>query len=204
MGLARHTEDLGYRRFWVAEHHNAKGVACTTPEIVIGQVAAATSRIRVGSGGIMLPNHVPLKVAETFRTLAAFFPDRIDLGVGRAAGTDPRTARVLRRLAPGEPLGASDDLERDLELLFGYLEENEPPRAAFATTVVAAPGGVPSPPVYVLGSSSVSAALAARRGLPFAFAHHFAPNDAIASVHAYKRAFTPSPAASRARARRRR
>src|SRR5262245_37631745 len=104
LDLARHTEGLGYRRYWVAEHHNAKSVACTSPEIVIGQVAAATSTMRVGSGGIMLPNHVPLKVAETFRTLSAFFPDRIDLGIGRAAGTDPRTARVLRRVSANEPL----------------------------------------------------------------------------------------------------
>lgn len=190
--LARHAEALGCRRFWVAEHHNAKGVACTAPEIVIGQVAAATTTLRVGSGGIMLPNHVPLKVAETFRTLCAFFPDRIDLGIGRAAGTDPRTARVLRRVKPGEEMSHPDDLPRDLEALFGYLDEDEPPRAAFTTSIVAAPGGVPAPPVFLLGSSDFSGALAARLGLPFAFAHHFAPADAIATMRAYRRDFQAS------------
>lgn len=190
--LARHVEALGYRRFWVAEHHNAKGVACTAPEVVMGQVAAATTSLRVGSGGIMLPNHVPLKVAETFRTLCAFFPDRIDLGIGRAAGTDPRTARVLRRVDPGREMNHPDDLPRDLEVLFGYLEEDEPPRAAFTTSIVAAPGGVAAPPVYLLGSSGFSGALAARLGLPFAFAHHFAPADAITTMRAYKRDFQPS------------
>lgn len=190
--LARHAEALGFSRYWVAEHHNAKGVACTAPEVVIGQVAAATSTIRVGSGGIMLPNHAPLKVAEVFRTLCAFFPGRIDLGIGRAAGTDPRTARVLRRVRPGEETSHPDDLPRDLDDLFGYLEEDEPPRAPFATSIVAAPGGVPAPPVYLLGSSDFSGALAARLGLPFAFAHHFAPGGAIATMRAYRRDFRPS------------
>jgi luciferase family oxidoreductase group 1 len=192
LDLAEHVESLGYRRYWVAEHHNAKGVACTAPEIVIGQVAAATSTMRVGSGGIMLPNHASLKVAETFRTLAAFYPDRIDLGVGRAAGTDPRTARVLRRLAPGDAINHPDELPRQLEQLFGYLEEDEPPREPFATSIVAAPGGVPAPPVYLLGSSDFSAALAAQLGLPFAFAHHFAPDGAVTAMRAYKRDFRPS------------
>ncbi len=145
--LARHVEALGFTRYWVAEHHNAKSLACTSPEIVIGQVAAATSSIRVGSGGIMLPNHVPLKVAETFRTLAAFFPGRIDLGVGRAAGTDPRTARVLRRLKAGEAIPASDDLGADVETLASYLDENDPPRGPFATSIVAAPGGLRARPL---------------------------------------------------------
>jgi len=132
-----------------------------------------------------------LKVAETFRTLAAFFPDRIDLGIGRAAGTDPRTARVLRRVPPGGEL-PPDDLPRDLDSLFGYLDEDDPPRPPFATSIVAAPGGVPAPPVYLLGSSEQGGALAARLGLPFAFAHHFAPAGAAAAMRAYRRDFQPS------------
>jgi luciferase family oxidoreductase group 1 len=148
----------------------------------------------------MLPNHVPLKVAETFRMLAAFFPGRIDLGIGRAAGTDPRTARLLRRLKAGEEIPSSDDLAADLGLLRAYLEENDPPRGPFATSTVAAPGGGYAPDLWLLGSSASSGALAARAGLPFAYAHHFAPAEAVDVVRAYKRDFRPSPRGSAPRA----
>src|SRR5262249_9530393 len=160
--LARHAEAIGVRRYWVAEHHNAKGIACSSPEIVIGQIAAATRTLRVGSGGVMLPNQAPLKVAEQFRVLSGFFPGRIDLGLGRAPGTDSRTARALRRVAEGAALLPPDDFPSDVAQLIAYLDEDDGPRGAFARTVVAIPAGVPAPEVLILGSSDFGGALAAQ------------------------------------------
>lgn len=173
------------QRYWLAEHHNAKGLACSAPEVTIAQVAAATKTLRVGSGGVMLPNHAPLRVAETFRTLEGFFPGRIDLGLGRAAGTDARTGRMLRRASP-------DDFPSELEELLALLDEHGGPRGAFATSVVAIPAIETSPKVFVLGSSDFGGAVAAKLGLGFAFAHHINPVDAVSVVRAYKRDFVPS------------
>jgi len=186
LDLARHVESLGYARYWLAEHHNAGGLASSAPEIVIGQVARATSRIRVGAGGMMLPNHAPLKVAELFRVLGAFFPGRIDLGLGRAPGTDARTARALRRGAPEVDFGKS------LDELAALLDEHGGPRGPFPSTTIAIPMGVAPPPIFVLGSSDGGVGVAAERGLPFAFAHHINPIDAIAVLRRYRDEFRPS------------
>jgi luciferase family oxidoreductase group 1 len=190
--LARHAESLGLRRYWVAEHHNAKNLACSTPEVTIAMIAAATSTLRVGSGGIMLPNHAPLRVAEVFRTLEGFFPGRIDLGLGRAAGTDPRTARLLRRAPEKGEIASSDAFPGELGSLLGFLDEHEPPRAPFASSVVAIPAVDTSPAVFVLGSGEAGGALAAKLGLGFAFAHQINPADAVLAMRAYKRDFVPS------------
>ncbi len=190
--LARHAESLGLARYWVAEHHNAKGIACSAPEITISQIAAATTTLRVGSGGVMLPNHAPLRVAETFRTLEAFFPGRIDLGLGRAAGTDPRTARLLRRAASTREMASPDDFPEELASLLAFFDECEPPRAAFATSVVAIPAVETAPRIFILGSSAFGGALAAKLGLGFAFAHQINPADAVSAMRAYKRDFVPS------------
>jgi luciferase family oxidoreductase group 1 len=189
--LARHCEGLGLTRYWLAEHHNAGGLACSTPEIMIGPVAAATRRIRVGAGGIMLPNHTPLKVAESFRVLQALFPGRIDLGLGRAAGTDPRTAHALRG---GKGARSSDDFPEMLSAVLGFLAERTEPRPPFSAEIAAVPIGVPSPDVWILGSSEAGGALAAERGLPFAYGHHLSPDDAVRALRAYRAAFTPSRA----------
>jgi luciferase family oxidoreductase group 1 len=189
--LARHAEGLGYRRYWLAEHHNAGSLASSAPEILIGQIAAATRTIRVGSGGIMLPNHTPLKVAETFRVLSALFPQRIDLGLGRAPGTDPRTAAALRR---SRAAVVADDFPEQLDELTRYLDDDGPPRTGFDGTIRAIPTNVPPPEVWMLGSSeSGGAMLAARRGLGFAFAHHINPQDAVRVLRVYRDAFVPSP-----------
>lgn len=188
LDLARHAESLGYVRYWLAEHHNAASLASSAPEIVIGQVARATKTIRVGAGGIMLPNHTPLKVAELFRVLCAFFPGRIDLGIGRAPGTDPRTARMLRRDAP------ETSFEATLDELAALLERETPPRHPYSGTTIAIPVGVAPPPIYMLGSSDGGVAYAATRGLPFAFAHHINPVDAVAMMRRYKEQFAPSAA----------
>ncbi|MEO6418812.1 MAG: LLM class flavin-dependent oxidoreductase [Polyangiaceae bacterium] len=190
--LARHAESLGLRRYWVAEHHNAKNLACSAPEVTIAMIALATSTLRVGSGGIMLPNHAPLRVAEVFRTLEGFFPGRIDLGLGRAAGTDPRTARLLRRAATKGEMASPDDFPEELASLLGFLGEHDAPRAAFASSVVAIPAVDTSPNVFVLGSGDAGAALAAKLGLGFAFAHQINPADAVKVMRAYKRDFVPS------------
>jgi len=188
--LARHAEAIGLRRYWLAEHHNAGGLACPAPEILIGQVAAATRSIRVGSGGIMLPNHTPLKVAETFRVLHALFPGRIDLGLGRAPGTDPRTAAALRR---SREAVAIDDFPERLDELTRYLDEDDPPRPGFSATIRAVPTNVPPPELCLLGSSEAGGALmAAQRGLGFAFAHHINPDDAVGVLRRYREAFVPS------------
>ena len=184
--LAQVAERLGYRRFWLAEHHNMPGIASSSPEILIGQVAQATSHIRVGSGGVMLPNHAPLKVAESFLTLEALFPGRIDLGIGRAPGSDPRTALALRRTsAPGE------ELPQQLADLFAFSGEGFPEGHPFLS-VSASPMGITLPPVWLLGSSDYSARLAGQMGLSFAFAHHINPYGAVAAMQLYRDHWKPS------------
>jgi luciferase family oxidoreductase group 1 len=188
--LARHAEALGLRRYWLAEHHNAGSLACPAPEILIGQVAAVTRSMRVGSGGIMLPNHTPLKVAETFRVLHALFPGRIDLGLGRAPGTDPRTAAALRRSRQALVV---DDFPQQLDELMRFLADDGPPRTGFSGTIRAIPIDVPSPEVWMLGSSEAGGALlAAQRGLGFAFARHINPADSTQVLRRYREAFVPS------------
>jgi luciferase family oxidoreductase group 1 len=187
--LAQHVERLGFRRYWVAEHHNAGSLACSAPEIMIGQIGAATKTLRVGSGGIMLPNHSPLKVAELFRVLHTLFPGRIDLGLGRAAGTDPRTASALRRAAV---LRSSDDFPAQMNELLSYFEDGSETREAFARTVRAIPASAPTPEIFILGSSDYGGAFAAKNGLGFAFAHHINPVDAAKVMRKYRDDFEPS------------
>jgi luciferase family oxidoreductase group 1 len=183
--LARHADALGYFRYWTAEHHNLASVASSAPEILITQIAQNTSRIRVGSGGIMLPNHAPLMIAERFRTLEAFHPGRIDLGIGRAPGTDPVTSYALRnRLTAAEGDDFLDRLQELLRFETGDFPERHPFRS-----IVAMPADVALPPVFLLGSSDYGADLAARMGLGFAFAHHFASHDATAALRAYRASF---------------
>lgn len=189
--LARHAEALGCARYWLAEHHNAASLACPAPEVMIGQVAAATRAIRVGAGGIMLPNHTPLKVAETFRVLHALFPGRIDLGLGRAPGTDPRTAAALRRSR--EAL-AVDDFPERLAELESFLADDGPPRPAFTGSIRAIPHPVAPPETWMLGSTEHGATLAAARGMGFAFAHHINADDAIPAMLGYRERFVPSGA----------
>jgi luciferase family oxidoreductase group 1 len=182
--LARHCEGLGYLRYWLAEHHNMPGIASAATAIAIGHVAAATSTIRVGAGGIMLPNHAPLLIAEQFGTLAALFPGRIDLGLGRAPGTDPRTALALRRHLQD----SVDAFPQDVQELLAYLRPAVP-----GQPVRAIPGDGSNVPVWILGSSHYGAQLAAALGLPYAFASHFAPDDLDVAVQLYRRDFRPSP-----------
>jgi luciferase family oxidoreductase group 1 len=181
--LARHAEQWGYRRFWLAEHHSIAGIACSATSVLIGHVASATNTIRVGSGGIMLPNHAPLVVAEQFGTLAAIYPGRIDLGVGRAPGGDFHTMRALRR----DLHQTGDDFPQLLEELRTYLGPERPGQA-----VKAIPGQNSNVPITLLGSSDFSAQLAAQLGLPFAFAAHFAPDLLDHSTSLYRRHFRPS------------
>jgi luciferase family oxidoreductase group 1 len=188
--LAQLAEQLGYTRYWVAEHHNLPSVASSAPEIMIGQIAAATSRIRVGSGGVMLPNHAPLMVAERFKVLEALFPGRIDLGIGRAPGTDPVTSYALRRR---QMEGDGDDfLERFQELIL--LESNAFPEGHPFRNVHAMPADSPLPPIWLLGSSGYSAQLAGMVGAGFAFAHHFSDHDPVAAMLSYRNQFRPSQA----------
>ncbi|MFL5666064.1 MAG: LLM class flavin-dependent oxidoreductase, partial [Ktedonobacteraceae bacterium] len=188
--LAQLADRLGYTRYWLAEHHNTSMLASSTPEIMIGHVAQATKRIRVGSGGVMLPNHSPLKVAETFRVLEALHPGRIDLGIGRAPGTDPRTALALRRSR--EALGADDFPEQLAELLaFSGEGEGFPDSHPFRS-VQAIPTDVHLPPIWLLGSSDYSAQAAATLGVGFAFAHHINPNFAVPAIEIYRAIFEPS------------
>ncbi|KAB8141630.1 LLM class flavin-dependent oxidoreductase [Chloroflexia bacterium SDU3-3] len=189
LDLARRADALGYTRYWLAEHHNIVSVASTAPEVLIGQVARETTRIRVGSGGIMLPNHAPLHVAETFRTLEALFPGRIDLGLGRAPGTDQLTAYALRRSR--EALGA-DDFPAQLAELQAFGAASFPDDHPFHT-IMAGPPDVALPPIWVLGSSGFGAQLAAEQGLGFAFAHHINPHAAVAAARTYRQNFRPSP-----------
>jgi luciferase family oxidoreductase group 1 len=181
--LARHAEQLGYRRFWLAEHHSIAGLACSATPVLIGHVAAATRTIRVGSGGVMLPNHAPLVVAEQFGTLEAIYPERIDLGLGRAPGGDAQTMRALRR-----DLGQTgDDFPALLAELQSYLGPEKP-----SQIVKAIPGQGSNVPITLLGSSGFSARLAAKLGLPFAFAAHFAPDYLYAAARLYRGEFRPS------------
>ena len=185
--LARHAEHLGFHRFWLAEHHNAAGIATAVPEILIGQIAAVTQTLRVGSGGVMLPNHAPLHVAETFKTLEVLYPGRIDLGIGRAPGTDGLTALALRRSR--DALHA-DDFDAQLGELFAFGSGDFPADHPFRA-VRAVPTDVPLPPVYLLGSSDYSARLAGQLGLGFAFAYHFSPHALMPALRAYRANFTP-------------
>ena len=182
LDLARHAERLGYTRYWVAEHHNMKGIASAATSVVIGYLAAGTSTIRVGAGGVMLPNHAPLIVAEHFGTLEALYPGRIDLALGRAPGTDQRTARALRRDWSNPDQFPQDVLE--LQALLGPAEPGQ--------TVVAVPGAESNVPLWILGSSLYGAQLAAALGLPYAFASHFAPDALLPALAAYRTGFRPS------------
>ncbi|MFO0743273.1 MAG: LLM class flavin-dependent oxidoreductase [Labilithrix sp.] len=188
LDLARHAESLGLVRYWLAEHHNAGALACPAPEIMIAAVAAVTKTIRVGSGGVMLPNHSPLKVAETFRVLGALHPGRIDLGVGRAAGTDPKTALALRQ---AKELVGAERFPEQLEELLHYLTHEPDPHERFGP-LKAIPIGVAPPPIFVLGSGPDSARLAASRGLGYAYAHHIGPHEYAEAVRLYRASFVPS------------
>jgi luciferase family oxidoreductase group 1 len=182
LDLARHVERLGYRRIWVAEHHNMTGIASAATAVVIGHLAGGTSSIRVGAGGIMLPNHAPLVIAEQFGTLEALYPGRIDLGLGRAPGTDQLTVRALRR----DPARV-DDFPREVQELQAFLGPVKPGQA-----VQAVPGGGSEVPLWILGSSTYGAQLAAFLGLPYAFASHFAPDDLLPALEIYRSTFKPS------------
>jgi len=183
LDLARHAEKLGYHRYWVAEHHSMRGIASAATSVVIAYLAGGTSTIRLGAGGIMLPNHAPLVIAEQFGTLASLYPDRIDLGLGRAPGTDQVTSQALRR-----SLHASvDDFPRDVVELQTYLKKAVP-----GQRVVAVPGEGTNVPLWILGSSLFGAQLAAMLGLPFAFASHFAPQQMTEALEIYRDRFEPS------------
>ncbi|HEY4830779.1 MAG TPA: LLM class flavin-dependent oxidoreductase [Solirubrobacteraceae bacterium] len=195
LGLARHAEALGYRRFWIAEHHAMGGVASTAPEILIGQVAAITKKLRVGSGGMLLPNHRPVHVAEQFLTLAALHPGRIDLGIGRSEGaTDDATVRAFQRSSDNSH-GAGFDAQLDELLAFGGVRPlgADHPLAG----VRAGPAGVPLPPVFLLGSSPNSAATAAARGLGYGFAAYTNPEAAGPALRLYRERFTPARSGDR-------
>jgi luciferase family oxidoreductase group 1 len=181
--LAQHAESLNYKRFWLAEHHNIRGVACSATSVLIGHIANATSKIRVGAGGIMLPNHSPLVIAEQFGTLESLFPGRIDLGLGRAPGGDSAAARALR----GPFVSAGEDFPELLAELRGYLGKPEP-----AQRVHAYPGEDTNVPIYLLGSSDFSARLAGELGLPFAFAAHFQPGPLLPALRIYRASFRAS------------
>lgn len=180
--LAQQAERCGYHRYWLAEHHGMSGIASAATSLVIAHVAAATQRIRVGAGGIMLPNHAPLIIAEQFGTLESLYPGRIDLGIGRAPGTDPQTARALRR----NLTGSVDTFPSDVVELQAYFDVPQPGR------VKAVPGANLHVPLWLLGSSLYSAQLAAQLGLPFAFASHFAPDYLLQAVRIYRERFQPS------------
>jgi luciferase family oxidoreductase group 1 len=183
LDLAQHAEGWGYHRFWLAEHHNMPGIASAATAVVIGYVAGGTKTIRVGSGGVMLPNHSPLVIAEQFGTLASLYPGRIELGLGRAPGTDLLTARALRR-----DLGSSaDNFPRDVQELQSYFEPVEPDQK-----IRAVPGAGLRVPIWLLGSSLFGAQLAAMLGLPFAFASHFAPDAMMQALEIYRSSFEPS------------
>ncbi|RAK52432.1 LLM class flavin-dependent oxidoreductase [Phenylobacterium deserti] len=181
--LAQRAERLGFNRFWLAEHHNMPGVASAATAVVIGQVAAATQTIRVGAGGIMLPNHAPLVIAEQFGTLEAMFPGRIDLGLGRAPGTDQITARALRRTLAGDV----DRFPQDVVELQAYFQPEQP-----GQMIRAVPGAGLNVPLWILGSSLFGAQLAAALGLPYAFASHFAPHQMEEAIEVYRQRFEPS------------
>ena len=181
--LAQHAERLGYRRYWLAEHHGMPGIGSAATAVLIAHVAGATSTIRIGAGGIMLPNHAPLVIAEQFGTLESLFPGRIDLGLGRAPGTDQVTARALRRALTSD----ADQFPQDVVELMQYFQP-----ASTAKRVHAVPGEGLNVPLWILGSSLFGAALAAELGLPFAFASHFAPSQMMAALAIYREHFQPS------------
>ncbi len=180
---AQHAERLGFTRYWLAEHHTMAGIASSATAVLVGHIAGGTERIRVGSGGVMLPNHAPLVVAEAFGTLAELFPGRIDLGLGRAPGTDPLTMRALRR----DRIETADDFPRDVAELQRLLDRPQP-----GQKLIANPGAGTRVPIWLLGSSLFSAQLAAERGLPYAFASHFAPGLLLQAIEVYRRGFRPS------------
>ena len=181
--LAQHAERLGFSRYWVAEHHNMEGIASSATAVLLGYLAAGTTTLRLGSGGIMLPNHAPLVVAEQFGTLAALYPGRIELGLGRAPGADQQTARALRR----DRLGSADDFPEDVAELQALLGPRQP-----GQQVIAMPGMDSNVPLWLLGSSLFSAQLAAQKGLPYAFAAHFAPRYLHQALRIYRDNFQPS------------
>jgi luciferase family oxidoreductase group 1 len=185
LSLAQHVERLGYKRFWLAEHHNMPGIASAATSVVIGYIAAGTSEIRVGAGGIMLPNHAPLVIAEQFGTLESMYPKRIDLGLGRAPGSDRVTAHALRRTLHSDGADFPELLE-ELRFFFRKPVENQ--------KVQAVPGGGLNIPIWLLGSSGFSAQLAGNLGLPFAFAGHFSPEYILPAFEIYRRSFKPSEA----------
>ena len=180
---AQHAEKLGFARYWLAEHHNMPGIASSATAVLVGHIAGGTSRIRVGSGGVMLPNHAPLVVAEAFGTLAELYPGRIDLGLGRAPGTDPTTMRALRR----NRVETEEDFPRDVAELQRLLAPAEP-----GQRLIAMPGAGTNVPIWLLGSSLFSAQLAAERGLPYAFASHFAPRMLHQAIDLYRNLYRPS------------
>ena len=180
---AQHAEQLGFTRYWLAEHHNMPGLACSSTAVLVGHIAAGTRSIRVGSGGIMLPNHAPLVVAEAFGTLEAIYPGRIDLGLGRAPGTDQITMRALRR----NRAETEEDFPREVAELQQLLGPIQP-----GQRVIASPGAGTKVPIWLLGSSLFSAQLAAQRGLPYAFASHFAPRMLMQAIDLYRSMFQPS------------
>ncbi len=186
--LAQHVERLGYHRHWVAEHHNMPGIASAAPAVLSAELAAATSTIRVGSGGVMLPNHAPLVVAEQFGTLEGLHPGRIDLGIGRAPGTDPFTAAALRRDA--NPLSA-EDFPQHLAEMMAFFDGSFPEDHPYSS-ITAVPGQGSRPEIWLLGSSDYSAQAAALLGLPFAFAHHFSPRNTLPALEIYRARFKPS------------
>ncbi len=183
LDLARHVEALGYRRYWMAEHHNLPGIASAATAVALAHIAAGTTSIRIGAGGIMLPNHAPLVIAEQFGTLAALHPGRVELGLGRAPGSDQVTARAIRRTL----FGSGDEFPQDVVELMGYFQPAEPGQA-----VQAVPGAGLKVPIWILGSSTFGAQLAAILGLPFAFASHFAPGMMMEAMAIYRQRFRPS------------
>ncbi|MDP2164302.1 MAG: LLM class flavin-dependent oxidoreductase [Hydrogenophaga sp.] len=185
---AQHAESLGFKRYWLAEHHNMSGIASSATAVLVGHIAGGTQRIRVGSGGVMLPNHAPLVVAEAFGTLAELYPGRIDLGLGRAPGTDPLTMRALRR----DRVETEADFPRDVAELQQLLGPPQP-----GQRLIAMPGAGTNVPIWLLGSSLFSAQLAAQRGLPYAFASHFAPRLLLQALDVYRSQFRPSAALDR-------
>jgi luciferase family oxidoreductase group 1 len=180
---AQHAESLGFTRYWLAEHHNMSGIACSATAVLVGHIAGGTKHMRVGSGGVMLPNHAPLVVAEAFGTLAELYPGRIDLGLGRAPGTDPHTMRALRR----DRVETEADFPRDVAELQQLLGPAQP-----GQRLIANPGAGTNVPIWLLGSSLFSARLAAERGLPYAFASHFAPRLLMQALDVYRSLFQPS------------
>lgn len=182
VALAQHAEQLGFERIWYAEHHNMKSIASSAPAVLISHIGAKTSKIRLGSGGVMLPNHSPLVVAEQFGTLAELYPNRIDLGLGRAPGTDPKTLKALRR-----DYSAAEHFPQDVKELQGYLTDNTQ-----IPGINAVPGRGTNVPLYILGSSLFGASLAAALGLPYAFASHFAPTHLEEAIKVYRERFNPS------------